>query len=53
MCRRNLVVAVGLIAFGAGVFVGGWIESCILRFLLAAGSIVFGIFILGGNRRHK
>lgn len=53
MCRRNQALAIGLIAFGVGVLVGGWIESCILRFLLAAGSIAAGIFLAGGNRRHK
>lgn len=53
MCRKNLVIAAALIAFGAGVLVGGWIESCILRFLLAAGSIAVGILLLGEKRRHK
>lgn len=53
MCRKNLVIAFALIAFGAGVLVGGWIGSCILRFLLAAGSIAVGILLLGQKRRHK
>lgn len=53
MCRKNLAVAAALIAFGIGVLVGGWIEGCVLRFLLAAGSIALGFLILGEKRRHK
>lgn len=53
MCRRDMVVAVALIAFGAGVLVGSWIESGLLRFLLAAGAIGLGILLLGQKRRHK
>lgn len=53
MCRRFQVLAVGLIAFGAGVLVGGWVESGLIRFLLAAGAIFGGILLLGEKRRHK
>ena len=53
MCRRNQALAFSLISFGIGVLVGGWIESCILRFLLAAGSIGVGILLLSEKRRHK
>ena len=53
MCRRYLVFAVGLIAFGAGVLVGGWVESGLVRFLIAGATICGGISLLGGNGRHK
>lgn len=53
MCRRYLVVAVGLIAFGAGVLVGGWVESGLVRFLIALATICGGVMLTGGNCRHK
>lgn len=53
MCRRNLIPVVGLIAFGLGVLVGGWIESGFLRCLITLGTIGGGILILGEKRRHK
>lgn len=53
MCRRHLVFAVGLICFGAGVAAGGWIESGLLRFLLAAGTVLAGFAMLNPNCRHK
>ena len=53
MCRRNLVVVVGLIAFGIGVLTGGWIESVIVRTLVATGAIGIGVCFLQEKRRHK
>ena len=53
MCRRNQAAALGLIAFGVGILVGGWIEGCILRFLAAAAAIGLGILLLGEKHRHK
>ena len=53
MCRRNQAVGFVLIAFGAGILVGGWIGSCILQFLAAAVSVCLGIGLLGEKRRHK
>ena len=53
MCRRYLVLAVGLIAFGAGVLVGGWVESGLVRFFLSLTTICGGVTLLGGNCRHK
>lgn len=53
MCRRYLVLAAGLIAFGAGVLVGGGVESGLVRLFLAAATICGGVTLLGGNCRHK
>ena len=53
MCRRNLASSAVLIALGCGILLGGWIGSCLIRFLLAAGSIFFGIVLLNGKCRHK
>ena len=53
MCRRYLVAAASLIAFGAGVLVGGWVESGLLRFLIALATICGGMMLAGGNCRHK
>lgn len=53
MCRKNVLVAAVLAALGVGILLGGWISSCILRVLLGAGSIAFGIFLLNGTCRHK
>lgn len=53
MCRRYLVFAVGLIAFGIGVLVGGWVESGLVRCLLAGATICGGVSLLTGNCRHK
>lgn len=53
MCRRYLVFAASLIAFGAGVLMGGWVESGLLRFLLALATVCGGVTLMGGNCRHK
>ena len=53
MCRRNLIVVVGLLAFGIGVLTGGWIEAGFVRCLVAAGAIGTGICFLQEKRRHK
>lgn len=46
MCRRNLVLAAALIAFGAGLLVGLFVESCLAVLILAAASIAGGFFLL-------
>lgn len=53
MCRRYLVFAVGLTAFGAGLLTGCWIESGLVRLLLAGAAVCGGVMLLGGNCRHK
>lgn len=53
MCRRYLVFAVGLIAFGVGVLVGGWVESGLIRLLIAGATICGGMTLLTGKCRHK
>lgn len=46
MCRRNLVFAAALIAFGAGLLTGLFLDSGFLTLILAAGSIVGGFVLL-------
>lgn len=46
MCRRNLLFAGVLIAFGVGILVSLFIESTLFRFGLGICSIVGGIFLL-------
>lgn len=53
MCRKNLVIAVGLISFGAGILIGNCLNSGILCFLLAAAAIGWGILMISEKRRHK
>ncbi len=53
MCRKNLVAAVGLMAFGAGILVGGSIESVFFRFALGLAAIAGGFCLLNRNPRHK
>lgn len=53
MCRKYLVYAVGLISFGAGVLVGGWVEPGLVRFLLAGAAICIGVMLVGEKYRHK
>lgn len=53
MCRKHQIIAVALVAFGAGMLFGGWIEWHFIRILAALGLMGLGFFQCGGNRRHK
>lgn len=53
MCRKYQAAALGLIGFGCGILVGGWIGGCVLRFLTALVCAGLGILLLGGKHRHK
>ncbi len=53
MCRKHLLVAVGWMAFGAGVLIGGSIESVFFRFAVGLVSIAGGFCLLNRNPRHK
>lgn len=46
MCRKNIVLAAALIAFGAGLLAGLLLESCIVTFFAALVSIAGGLFLL-------
>lgn len=47
MCRRNQLCGCALLAFGAGLLVGIWLESGFFCFLLGLGLIVGGLCMLG------
>ena len=53
MCRKNQIMTAALVGFGIGLLVGGWIEWCFIRILLAMGAIGMGILLSGGKRWHK
>lgn len=53
MCRRNQILTAACFGFGAGVLVGGWIEWCFVRILLAMAAFGYGFFTCGGKRWHK
>lgn len=46
MCRKNLLYAGALIAFGAGVLVSLFIESALFCFAIGLGTICGGVFLL-------
>lgn len=46
MCRKDLLLGVGLIAFGAGLLTAGWVESTFLRWVLGLGLLVSGFLVL-------
>lgn len=49
MCRKNLVAAAALVAFGCGLLFSLLVESVLLRLCGAAASIFLGIVLLRGN----
>ena len=53
MCRKNQMIMLALICFGAGILVGGWIPWRFLGILTGLGLIGLGFFFCGGNRWHK
>ncbi len=53
MCRKNLVVGMSLMAFAAGVLVGGWITSWLVRWLLALGCGGAGFLLLDQKRWYN
>lgn len=46
MCRRNLLFASVLIAFGAGVLLSLLIESVLFRLILGGAAVAAGLFLL-------
>lgn len=46
MCRRNLLFASVLIAFGAGLLLSLFIESTLFRLILGGAAVVGGFFLL-------
>lgn len=46
MCRRNQLLAVGLLSFGLGLLVVVWIEAELLRWLLGIGLVTAGLALL-------
>lgn len=46
MCRRNLLLGLGLLCFGAGLLAGCWLESEFIRNCIAVGLIAVGVLIL-------
>lgn len=46
MCRRNLLIASILIAFGAGLLLSLVVESTLLRLILGGASVVGGVLLL-------
>ncbi len=49
MCRRNLVLAAALIAFGCGMILSLVIDSVLIRLCLGSITIALGIGLLRGN----
>lgn len=43
MCRRSILLGIGLIAFGAGMLVGCWLESEFMRYCIGLGVIAVGV----------
>ncbi|MBQ3215190.1 MAG: hypothetical protein IJB11_03630 [Oscillospiraceae bacterium] len=46
MCRRNQLLAVALLAFGAGLLVCGWIDTKFMRWVLGIGLVAAGLYLL-------
>lgn len=46
MCRRNLLLGVGLLSFGAGLLVGCWLDSEFLRYCVGLGLMAVGVLAL-------
>jgi len=49
MCRQNLMWGASVLAFGAGILIGTWLESGFFCHLIGFGLIVVGIGVI---RRH-
>ena len=46
MCRRNLLLGLGLLAFGGGLLVGCWLESEFIRNCIGLGLMAVGVLAL-------
>lgn len=46
MCRRNLLLGLGLLAFGFGLMVACWLESEFVRSCIGLGLIALGVLVL-------
>ncbi len=46
MCRRDQLLGIGLLAFGAGLLLAGWMESEFLRWVLGIGLVAAGLLTL-------
>ena len=46
MCRKNLIFAVALTGFGAGLLTGCWIGSAAAQILWGAAAVGGGIYLL-------
>lgn len=46
MCRRNLLLGFGLLAFGFGLLVGCWLESEFVRNCIGLGLMAVGVLVL-------
>ena len=46
MCRRNHLFGLALLSFGAGLIIGCWLESGLLRVCLGVGLLAAGILML-------
>jgi len=46
MCRKNLLLGLGLLAFGLGLLVGCWIENEFVRNCIGVGLIACGVLTL-------
>lgn len=46
MCRRNLLLGLGLLAFGLGLLAGCWLESEFVRNCIGVGLLATGVLIL-------
>lgn len=49
MCRRNLVLAAALIAFGCGIILSLVVDPVWIRICLGSLTIALGIGLLRGN----
>ena len=49
MCRKNLIPAAALIGFGAGVWLGLFIESSLLRLVVGAAAIGVALWLVKYN----
>ncbi len=49
MCRRNLVFAAALVAFGGGLMLSIVFDSVLIRLCISAAAILLGIGLLRGN----
>lgn len=53
MCRKNQLITVALISFGAGILVGSWIRWKFLCVMSGLAMIGLGFLFSGGKRWNK